>query len=95
MTHKAAKLDAGDTLLLSNLDKSWFLHFNEYNNVPIPIPAYYYIVKNRSLSCNCELQGGHFLHESLASYPSTEKVSRKYVLYNQHGLYLSTANEFS
>ena len=42
MAPKAAILDAGDTLLLSNLDKPWYQHCNEHNNVPIPIPAFDY-----------------------------------------------------
>ena len=40
MTPTAAILDAGDTLLLSNLDKPWYLHCNEHDSVPIPIPGY-------------------------------------------------------
>ena len=59
MTPKAAILDAGDTLLLSNLDKPWYLYCNEHNNVPIPIPACDYTVINRSLLCYCQLQGGN------------------------------------
>ena len=73
MTPKAAILDAEDNLLLSNLDKLLYLHYcpfllsnldkplylhcNEHDNVPIPIPTYDYIVINRSLLCDCQLQG--------------------------------------
>ena len=52
MTPKAARSYAGETLLLSNLDKPWYLHCNEHNNVPIPIPAYDYTTINRSLLCD-------------------------------------------
>ena len=78
MTPKAALLDAGDTFLLCHLDKSCYLLCNEHNNVPIPVSAYTYTVINRSLSCDCQLQGGNeFLHESLASCPTAGKVDRK------------------
>ena len=93
MTPKAAIFDAGDTLLLSNLDKPWYLHCNEHNNVPIPIPAYDYIVINRSLLSDCQLQEGtEFLHESLASCSSADKVDRNmYFTINM----AFAANEFS
>ena len=62
---------------MSNLDKPWYLHCNTCNNVPIPILAYDYTVIDRSLLCNCQLQGGNeFLHESLASCPSADKVDK-------------------
>ena len=77
MNLKAAILGVGDTLLLSNLDKPWYLHCNEHNIVPIPIPADDYPVTNRLLLCDCQLQGGNeFLHESLASCPCSDKVDR-------------------
>ena len=49
----AAIVDAGDTLLLSKLDKPWYLKCNECNNVPV----YDYTVINRFLLCDCQLQG--------------------------------------
>ena len=49
MTPEAAILVTGDTLLLSNLDKPWYIHGNEQNSVPIPIPAYDYTPISRSL----------------------------------------------
>ena len=70
-------LDAGYALLLSNLNKPWYLHCNEHNNVPIPIPAYDHTVINGSLLCYCQLQGvNEFLHRSLASCISADKVER-------------------
>ena len=64
MTLKAEILDAGDTILLSNLYKPWYLHCNEHKNVPIPIPAYDYSVINRSWLCDCQLQRrNELLHE--------------------------------
>ena len=48
---KAEILDAGDTLLLSNLHKPWFFHCHEHNNVPIPIPVYDFSIINTSLLC--------------------------------------------
>ena len=48
MTPKAAILEAGDTPLLSNLDKPRYLHCkNEHNSIPAPIPPYDYTVINR------------------------------------------------
>ena len=56
-------LDEGETRVLINLNKPWYLYCNEHNNVPIPIPAYDYTVINTSLLCDCQLQGGNgFLH---------------------------------
>ena len=96
MTPKAAILDAGDTLLLSNLDIPWYLHCTEHNNVPVLIPTYDYTVIKRPLLCNCQLQGGNeFLHETLAFCHSTDKVDRNMFFYNQYGFCLSTAHEFS
>ena len=37
MTPNAAILDAEDTMLLHHLDEQWYPHYNENNNVPIPI----------------------------------------------------------
>ena len=84
MTSKAAILDAGDTLLLSNMDKPWYLYCSEHSNVPIPIPACVYTVINRSLLFNCQLQeGNEYLHESLVSSSSTDKVdSNMYITIN-------------
>ena len=59
MAPKAIILDAGDTLLLHNLDKLWYLHYIEHNNVPIAIPAYDYTVIYTSLLCHCQLQRGN------------------------------------
>ena len=63
MSSKAAILDAEDTLLLSNLDKLWYLHCNEQNNVPTPIPAYdykssiglYYMTVNNKKGMNFDM----------------------------------------
>ena len=56
MTPEAAILDAGDIHLLSKLDKHLYLCCDEFNNVPIPIPAYEYSVINRLLLCDCQLK---------------------------------------
>ena len=73
MTPIAAILDVGDTLLLNNLLKPWYLHCSEHNNVTIPMPAYDNTVINRSLLCDCQIQGGNeFLHECT----SADKVDR-------------------
>ena len=75
MTPRAAILDDGDIILLSNLHKPWYLHCNECNNIPIPMQLYNYTVLIRSLLCSCQLQGENkFSHESLASCPPTDKV---------------------
>ena len=49
MASKAAILDAGNTLLMSDLDRPWYLHCNEHNNIPMSISASDYTVINRSL----------------------------------------------
>ena len=77
MTTTAAVLDAGQTLRLSHLDKPWYFHCNEYNDVPMPIPSYSYTVINRSLLCDCQIQEvSEFVHESLFSRHLTDKVDR-------------------
>ena len=55
MTPKAAIIDAGDTLLLFNVNRPGYLHCNEHNNVPIPIVTYEYTAINRSLLCDWQL----------------------------------------
>ena len=83
MTQKVSILDAGDTLVLSNLEKPWYLHCNEHNNVPITIP-------DRLLLCVCQLQGENkFLHESLVSCPSTDNIDRNVILQSIWPLFIN------
>ena len=83
MTPKAAIMYAVETLLLRSLSKLRYLHCcSKYNNFPITMPAYDHAVITRSLLYDCQLQGENvFLHESLATCPSQDKVNRK--LYSQ------------
>ena len=77
MVQKAAIFDAGETLLLGNVSKPWYLHCKDLNCVLIPIPLYAYTVIKKSLLYDSQLQGGNeFLCESLASCPSLDKVDR-------------------
>ena len=71
-------LDAGDSLLSSNLDRLSYLHCNKHNSVWKPIPAYDYTVIKKSLLCDCQLPGGNeFLHEYLQGLclPITNELS--------------------
>ena len=56
---KTAISGVGDVLLLRSLDIPCYLLCNEQNNVPIPIPSYYTMI-NRSLLCDCQLQGRNY-----------------------------------
>ena len=79
---KIAILDAGDTLILSISDKPWYLHCNEPNNMSIPILTYDYMSSRGLYYVTNQSQGGNeFLPESLASYPSGDKVDRN-IFYN-------------
>ena len=85
MTPKAAIHDAGETLMLSNLNKP-YSHCNEHNNVPTPLPVFHESVINRSLLCDCQLQGGNeFVHESLTQH----------VFCNQYGICPSAIKDLS
>ena len=77
MTTNTVISDAGDTLLLSNLDKTWYLHCNKHNIVSIPIPANDHTAINKYLLCDCKLEGGNeLLHEYLASCSIADEVDR-------------------
>ena len=80
MTPKPHILDAGDTLLLCNIDKLWYIHCDEHNNITIPLPPYDCTVIKRFLICDSHQGGNEFLHDSLASCPSADRVDRNVYL---------------
>ena len=49
---------------------------NENNDSPVKIPSHPYVLVNRSVLCNCEIEAeNHFLLESLAAWPESSANS--------------------
>ena len=65
-------LDGGNEIILANWpnDKHIFCTIN--NDIPIEIPSHPYVLANRSILCNCDIQAeNNFLLESLAKCHDT------------------------
>ena len=61
-------LDGGNEIVLANWpnDKHIICNFN--NDIPIKIPSHPYVLVNRSVLCNCEIEAdNHHLLESIAT----------------------------
>ena len=70
---KPAMLDGGHQIILANWSsyKKIVCVFN--NNIPINIPSHPYVLMNRSILCNCDVEAeSNFLLESLAACENLE-----------------------
>ena len=64
---KATVLDGGHQLILANWPSYRKVMCACNNNIPISIPSHPYVVMNRSILCNCDVEAeSNFLLESLA-----------------------------
>ena len=72
---KPAMLDGRQQIILANwpsYKKIMCVHNN--NNIPINIPSHEYVLLNRSILCNCDLEAeSNFLLESLAACKNSNK----------------------
>ena len=73
-THiKQAVLDDGNKIILANLPNDIHTECNINNDIPVRIPSFPYVLLNRSVLCNCEIEAeNNFLSESLAAYQDLE-----------------------
>ena len=73
MNVKPTMLDGGHQIILANWPsyKKMMCGFN--NNIPINIPSHPYVLMNRSILCNCDVEAeSNFLLESLAACENLE-----------------------
>ena len=61
-------LDGGDEIVLANWSNDKHIICNSNNDIPIKIPSHPYVLVNRSILCNCEIEAdNHHLLESIAT----------------------------
>ena len=70
---KPAMLDGGHQIILANWPSYREIMCVHNNNIPINIPSHLYVLMNRSILCNCDLEAeSNFLLESLAACENPE-----------------------
>ena len=63
---KPAVFDGGNEIILANWPNNKHVECNVNNNKPVRIPSFSYVLLNRNVLCNCEINmENHFLLESL------------------------------
>ena len=61
-------LDGGDEIVLVNWPNDKHIICNVNNDIPVKILSYPYVLVNRSVLCNCEIEAdNHYLLESIAT----------------------------
>ena len=66
-------LDGGQQIILANWPSYRKIMCAHNNNIPINIPSHPYVLMNRSILCNCDLEAeSNFLLESLAACENPE-----------------------
>ena len=61
-------LDGGDEIILANWPNDKHIICNVNNDIPVNIPSHPYVLVNRSVLCNCSIEGNnHYLLESIAA----------------------------
>ena len=70
---KPTVLDGGFQIILSNWPSYRKIMCSHNNNIPINIPGHPYVLMNRSILCNCDVEAeSNFLLESLAACKGSE-----------------------
>ena len=84
---KPTILDDGFQIILANWPNYRKIMCSHNNNILINIPGHPYILMNRNILCNCEVEAkSYFLLESLAACEGSEtKTDLENVLYNKFG----------
>ena len=73
MTIKPTGLDGGFQIILANWPNCRKLMCSHNNIIPISIPGHLYVLMNRSILCNCDVEAeSNFLLESLAACEGSE-----------------------
>ena len=70
MDVKPAVLDGGREIVLANWPNNKHVICNDSNNIPIKIPSHPYVLINRTVLCNCQIEvEDNFMLESIAACP--------------------------
>ena len=73
MDIKPTKLDGGFQIILANWPNYRKIMCSHINNIAINIPGHPYVLMNRSILCNCNIEAeNNFLLESLAACEGSE-----------------------
>ena len=68
-------LDGGQQIVLANWPSYKRIICTHNNNIPVNIPSHPYVLLNRSVLCNCEIEAeSNFLLESLAACGEHENL---------------------
>ena len=87
-------LGGGNEIILANWPNDKHIICNINNDIPIKIPSHTYVLVNRSVLCNCGIEGeNHFLLESL---DACQDVNSKLVMYfTVNTTFISYLDQFS
>ena len=84
---KPAVLDGGYQIILTNWPTYKRIICAYNNNIPLTIPSHPYILLNRSILCNCNIEAdSNFLLKSLAACRDNEKTKSRNAFYSKFGL---------
>ena len=73
LTSNLQLLDGGNEIILANWPNNKHIECNVNNDIPVKIHSFPYVLFNRGLLCNCEIEAeNHFLLESLAACKDTK-----------------------
>ena len=66
-------LDGGDEIILANWPNDKHIICNVNNDIPVKIPSHPYVMVNRSISCNCDIEAdNYYLLESIAAHDNRD-----------------------
>ena len=81
---KPPVLDGGNEIILANWPNNKHTECNINDDIPVKIPSFPYVLVNRSVLCNCEIEAeNHFLLESLAACHDTKSKLVMYLTVNK------------
>ena len=80
---KPAVLDGGHEIILANWPNNKHVICNDNNNIHAKIPSLPYVLINRTVLCNCRIEGeDNFLLESIAACPGKQSDLTMYFTVN-------------
>ena len=86
---KPTVLDGGFQIILANWPNQRKIICSHNNNIPVNIPGHPYVLMNRSILCNCDIEAeSNFLLESLAACEGPDaKTDLENAFYSKLSLY--------
>ena len=76
-------MDGGDEIVLANWPNDKHIICNVSNDIPVKIPSHPYVLVNRSILCNCEIEAdNHYLLESIAACDNKDSNLVMYFIIN-------------